>query len=190
MDGDEVWSKPLKPQKTRYGWGTAASPVLHDGRLYVLNDNDEASYLEALNAKNGETVWRVERDEKSNWSTPYIWENEQRTEIVTAGTDMVRSYDLKGELLWTLEGMSSTTIATPYAYDGLLYISSGYVGDMKRRPIYAIRPGGSDDISLEGKETSNDWIVWSKPKAGPYNPSTVAYKGIVYVLHDLSLIHI
>ncbi len=183
MDGSQVWSKPLKPYKTRYGWGTAASPVLHANRLYIVDDNEEKSSLVALDKTTGKQVWQAERDEKSNWSTPYIWENAEHTEIVTPGTGLVRSYDLEGHLLWTLKGMSSITIATPYEHAGLLVISSGYVGD-ESRPLYAIRPGASGDISLGEGETSNASIAWSDPVGGPYNPTTIAYKGILYVLYD------
>ena len=142
-----MWSRPFEPRATRNGWGTAASPVLHGDRLYIVNDNDEESYLLCLDKRTGKEVWRVVRDEKSNWSTPFIWQNDRRTEIVTAGTDKVRSYDLEGKLLWWFTGMSSITIATPYADQGLLYVSSGYVND-DQRPLYAIRPGASGDISL------------------------------------------
>lgn len=182
-DGDLVWQKSFEPRATRYGWGTAASPVLHGDRVYIVNDNEDDSYLVALDKLTGEAVWQVARDEKSNWSTPFVWENAERTEIVTLGTDQVRSYDLDGNVLWTLKGMSSITIATPYAVDGLLYISSGYVLD-NSRPIYAIRPGAEGDISLRDGETSNDWIVWSDIQAAPYNPSTLVYDDTLYVLHD------
>ncbi len=187
MQGDLLWEKRFKPRKTRFGWGTAASPVLHNDRIYVVDDNDEDSFLLALDKNSGKEVWRVARDEKSNWSTPYIWTNDQRTEIVTLGSDKVRSYDLKGNLLWSLEGMSSITIATPYEASGLLYISSGYVGD-RTKPIYAIRPGAEGDISLTGKETSNEFIAWSLPKMGPYNPSTLTYHDRLYVLYDFGLL--
>ncbi len=183
FDGQEVWKQEIEPKKTRYGWGTAASPVLHDERIYIVNDNDEQSYLQAFNKLTGESLWRVERDEKSNWATPYIWQNPVRTEIVTPGTEQVRAYDLDGQELWSLNGMSSITIATPYEYAGLLIVSSGYVGD-KRRPVFAIRPGASGDISLKDDATSNEFIAWSQPTAGPYNPSTLSYDGIVYVLYD------
>ncbi|EMI21229.1 serine/threonine protein kinase related protein-like protein [Rhodopirellula maiorica SM1] len=186
MDGNEVWMHNLEPRKTRYGWGTAASPVLFGDRLYVVNDNDEDSYLMALDKRTGEQIWRTPREEKSNWSTPYIWENELRREIVTLGSGKVRSYDLDGNLLWSLTGMSSITIATPYQHNGLLYISSGYVGDSDR-PLYAIRPGAEGDISLEGTETANESIVWSQPTGAPYNPTTIAYEGVVYVLYDRGL---
>ena len=183
FQGNVVWSQSIAPQKTRFGWGTAASPVLHGDRLFILNDTMADSYLMALDKKTGEEAWRVAREEKSNWSTPYIWENSARTEIVTAGTVQVRSYDLDGTLLWWLEGMSSITIATPYASNGLLYVSSGYVGDRKR-PLYAIRPGASGDISLSDGQSANQFVAWSQPLAAPYNPTTLVYRDQLYVLYD------
>lgn len=186
FDGNEVWRREMKPNKTRFGWGTAASPVLHDGRLYLINDNDEDSYLLALDAKTGNEIWKVARDEKSNWSTPFIWQNEKRTEIVTLGSGQVRSYDLNGNQLWSLRGMSSITIATPYQDQGLLYFSSGYVQD-NLRPIYAVRPGAQGDISLAEGTTSNEFISWSQSKAAPYNPTSIVYEDRLYVLHDRGL---
>lgn len=182
-DGKEVWTRRFEPRKMRLGWGTAASPALHGDRLFLVNDNEEASWLLALDRRTGRELWKVDRDEKSNWSTPYVWENGARTEIVTPGTGKVRSYDLEGKLLWWLEGMSSITIATPYAEGELLYVTSGYVGS-PLKPVYAIRPGGAGDISLAQGETSNASIAWCDWKAAPYNPSTLLYQGRLYALLD------
>jgi len=181
--GRVVWSKTIEPKKTRYGWGPAASPVLHGDRLYVLNDNDEHSCLLALDKATGKEVWHTDRDEKSNWSTPYVWENSRRTEIVTAGTGAIRSYDPDGKLLWWAKGMSSITIATPYADQDLLYVTSGFIMD-KTRPIYAFKPGASGDVSLQTGQTNNSSIAWCQPLAAPYNPSTLLYEGRLYVLYD------
>ena len=188
FDGRLVWEKRLEPHQTRLGWGTASSPVLHEDRLYLVNDNDEESYLLALDKKSGEEVWRTARDEKSNWATPFVWRNAERTEIVTPGTGKVRSYDLSGKLLWSLAGMSSITIATPYEHQGLLYVSSGYVADRNSRPIYAIKPGAEGDISLQGDATANEWIVWCNKLDAPYNPSTLIYNDRLYALYDFGFI--
>ncbi len=187
IEGHPVWSKSLVPHPMRHGWGTAASPVLYRDRLYLVDDNDEQSYLLALDKLSGKEVWRVERDEKSNWATPYVWENEKRTEIVTPGTDKVRAYGLDGKLLWWFRGMSGITIATPYADGGLLYVSSGFVAD-KLRPLYAIRPGASGDITLAPDETNNSAIAWSNSTAAPYNPTTLVYDSRLYVLYDRGLL--
>ncbi len=186
MEGNLVWDKQWEPVKMRHGWGTAASPVLHKNAIYILNDNDDQSFLEALDKKTGEQIWRVERNEGSNWTTPYIWENNQRTEIVTAGSDRVRSYDLEGNLLWNFRGMSNIAVPTPFAKDGLLYICSGYVGD-QLRPLYAIKPGANGDISLQENETQNEFIAWCQKQGGPYMPSPVVYNNLIYVLLDRGL---
>ena len=82
ISGRKLWSTNWPAVKTRFGWGSAASPVLHDGRLIIVNDNDEKSFVVALDAKSGRQLWRTERDEKSNWATPYVWQNEKRTELI------------------------------------------------------------------------------------------------------------
>lgn len=183
FDGNLIWKHNIQPHPTRLGWGTASSPVLHRNRLYYQFDNDEHSTLSCLDAASGQMIWRVDRDEKSNWSTPFVWEHAGRTEIVTAGTGAVRSYDPEGKLLWSLKGMSSITIATPYAADGLLYVSSGYILD-PIKAIYAIRPGATGDISLAKGESSNEFIQWSNIVIAPYNPSTLVHDGRLYILYD------
>jgi len=158
--------------------------VLHDDRLFIVNDNDEKSYLLALDKKTGQEVFRVDRDEKSNWVTPYIWQNDKRTELVTCGTGKNRSYGLNGKLLWEFGPMSVIAIPTPVEKNGLLYICSGYVGDRKNRPVYAIRPGGAGDIAPKSAQDKGDHIAWYHKFGGPYNPSPIAYGEYLYVLYD------
>ena len=75
-----------------------------------------------------------------------MWENGTRTEIVTIGRGFVISYDTDGRELWRLKGMTQAT-PSPVAADGLLYVGSGSQGEANR-PLLAIRPGASGDISL------------------------------------------
>jgi outer membrane protein assembly factor BamB len=186
LDGKELWLQKWGSFKTRFGWGSAASPVVHKGLIFVVNDNEEKSFLVALDAKTGKEKWRVERDEKSNWATPFVWENEQRTELVTNGTNRVRSYDLEGKQLWELGGMSSITIPTPFAHHGLLYVCSGYVLD-KKKPLFAIRPGASGDITPDG-DSRKKYVAWFLESAGPYNPTPLVYGDYLYVVYDKGML--
>ena len=112
-DGNLVWEKDMEVYPTRGNWGTASSPVLWKNTLYLQNDNEENSLLVALDKETGEEKWRVQRDEKSNWSTPLIWKNKMRTELVTGGKT-ARSYDpATGALLWELNMGGGRDIASP-----------------------------------------------------------------------------
>jgi outer membrane protein assembly factor BamB len=83
--------------------------------------------------------------------------------------------------------MSSIVIPTPFSKFGLLYVCSGYVGDQKR-PVFAIKPGASGDISLKPGETNSAFITWTQPTAAPYNPSPLVYGDHFYVLFDFGFL--
>ena len=183
MNGELLWSRPMPALETRDGFGGAASPVVYGNHLFIVNDNDERSFIAAFDAATGDEVWRVDRPQGTNWVTPFVWTNERRTEIVTAGTKGVRSYSLDGKLLWELAGMSSFAVPTPFSANGLLYVTSGYPAD-RLRPAYAIRPGAAGDISLKPDRTDNDYILWSNPTLGPFHPSALVYGGCYYTLQD------
>ena len=79
--------------------------------------------------------------------------------------------------------MTVNVVPTPFARHGLLYVSSGYPG-ANPRPVYAIRPGASGDISLKPDETSNEYIAWYQPTLGTYNTSALVYGDYYYTLLD------
>lgn len=186
VDGLEKWSRKLPPRKRRLDWGSAASPVIHDGRVYLVNDNEEKSTLTSLDVETGEVIWEIGRDEPSNWATPFIWENTGRTEIVTNGRNRVRSYDLDGKLLWDMPGLSAIAIPMPFAVDGDLIICAGYVGDRQppSQPVMRIAPGAAGDIGLENDAVSGGPVVWRAVRASSYNPTPVCYGDSIYVLWD------
>jgi outer membrane protein assembly factor BamB len=193
MTGAVLWTRELGAYEGHLGFGAAASPILHKGRLYIVNDNTVRSFVIGFDAASGTELWRVGREERGNWSTPFVWENERRSELVTAGTGKVRSYDLDGNLLWELSGMTTLTVPTPFAAHGLVYVSSGYPGQ-GLRPLYAIRPGASGDITLwtntagfgqfPGEKETSPFVAWAYPLLGTYNTSALVYGDYFYTLLD------
>jgi outer membrane protein assembly factor BamB len=196
MSGETVWTREIGVFNSVTDFGMAASPALHDDRLYVVNDNTTKSFMTVLDSRTGEELWRLDRAERGqNWSTPFVWKNDLRTEIVTAGTGGVRSYDLDGSLLWEIHGMSGLTVPTPFAKFGLVYLSSGYPGG-GIRPVYAVRPGAEGDISIwpterggfsarfPGPLKSSEHIAWSYPLLGTYSTTALVYGDYYYTLLD------
>jgi outer membrane protein assembly factor BamB len=184
MGGNLVWSHRIEPQLDQWGWGPGASPALVDDQLILVADNDARSYIVAFDTKSGRQNWRVERDEGHNWATPFVWRHALRTEIVTAGQRQVRSYDATGRLLWSFAGrLTDVSIPTPVSGHGMVYVSSGYVGN-DHRPVYAIRPGASGDITVKFGEETSPHVAWYQPRAGSYNPSPLVYGDYYYTLLD------
>ena len=186
MQGTQVWARPMEAKNTGtagYFYGGAASPALHGGRLYIVNDNEEQSFIAAFDARTGAELWRAAREEESNWSTPYVWQNDRRTEIISVGSHKVRSYGVDGTLLWELAVGTTLHAPTPFAQGGILYVSSGYFSDPKR-PVFAIRPGASGDISLKAEETAGPFIAWSLNAASATYPSALVVGDQFYTLLD------
>lgn len=189
LAGKLLWQKLIPATETQLGWGTSISPVVYQGRVYLMNDNEESSYLACLDGATGEELWRIPREEKTNYSTPFIWETPERTELVTSGIAEARSYDLSGKLLWHLKGRSILAIPTPFERFGNLYLTSGHVM-WGENPMYCIRPGASGDLSPdpEGKAPLPEGLVWFQAKAGPYHPTPLIVGEQIYVLYDRGLL--
>lgn len=199
LAGKRLWKTDLGSYAMALGHGTGSSPALADGRLFIQCDNEEKSFLAALDAKTGKELWRVKRSERSGYSTPLIWKNPVRTEVVCLGSPRVRSYDpATGKQLWELGGMSGQAKASPAASAELLFVGTGggHGGEGGRgrqrdgvasggsRPLFAVKAGASGDITLKAGTPSNDGIAWSRPKAGPQTTSPVVYQGYLYILED------
>jgi outer membrane protein assembly factor BamB len=191
VKGKLAWTTPLAANPIYLDFGTGSSPALAGDLLVIVSDNEKQQYIAAFDKKTGKQVWRTDRDlggtaqpqQRSGWSTPFIWHHRLRTEIVAIGPKEVVSYDLAGKELWRMSGMTATPVPTPFAYQGLLYINGG-----RGRPLYAIRPGAAGDISLREDQTANEYIIWSQPRGGTYLPSSLAYEGAVYSLTETGIL--
>jgi outer membrane protein assembly factor BamB len=178
--GNLVWKKDLGAYKMQMGFGTGASPTLEGDRLYIQCDNEEKSFLVALDKKTGEELWRANRDEKSSWSTPFIWKAKDRTMLVCCGSNKVQAYDPEnGKVIWEL-GVKGQFNATPVADDERLYLGAG--GLFGQRPLVCVKASAAGDITLKKDETSNDGVAWSVPQAGPAMASPLLYRGFLYIL--------
>jgi outer membrane protein assembly factor BamB len=190
VKGKLAWTTPIEANPMYLDFGTGSSPALAGDLLVIVSDNEKQQYIAAFDKKTGKQVWRTNRDlgpkgqpGRSAWSTPFVWRHALRTEIVTIGPGEVISYDLAGKELWRMAGMAGAPIPTPFAYDGLLYIDGG-----RGRSLFAIRPGAKGNISLEKDQTSNEYVVWSQPRAGTYLPSPLAYDGALYALTETGIL--
>jgi outer membrane protein assembly factor BamB len=190
LDGTLQWKRSWPAQPIYLDFGTGSSPVAHDGRVYLLQDSERECFLTALDAKTGAEVWRVPRPDRgsfsrtSSWSTPFVWKNSKRTEIITIGHGFVQSYSADGKEHWRLN-QTYMPLASPLAVGDVLYVGTGAQEGEGRRPFFAIKAGASGDITLAADATSNDFVLWSHPRAAGYTPSAIVHQNRVYLVHDL-----
>ncbi|XZE53533.1 PQQ-binding-like beta-propeller repeat protein [Planctomycetaceae bacterium SH139] len=190
MQGNQLWSRDLGSYSMRAGWGTSSSPVLFAGKLFLQIDNDQQSFLVALDAKTGDEVWRVNRAEKSQYSSPIIWQNSLRNELIVGGL-FYRSYDPEtGELLWQLDMEKGRSSATPVAIGDRLFVGT----ELRARGgdddgggfLFAVKAGGSGDISLAAGAASSEHIVWKTADSSIQMASAAICDGRLYFLERQS----
>jgi outer membrane protein assembly factor BamB len=163
-----------------FEWGTASSPIIWNGMVIAQVDTQADSFVIALNAETGETVWKTDREELPSWGTPTIATTSAGPMLVTNASNFIRGYDpATGKELWRLGGSSKITAPTPIFDDGVFVVASGRGPE---RPIFVIRPGARGDVTLAAGKTSSDAIAWSKTGRGSYMPTPLIYKGVLYVL--------
>ena len=186
LDGKLLWKKDLGVLNAGwffdpdYEWGLGSSPIIYKNLVIVQCDIQRNSFLAAFDTDTGKEVWRTSREEIPSWSTPTIFEANGKAELVTQATTFTRGYDpMTGKELWKYSGNSEIAIPTPIVGPGVVVITNGYRGV---QPIFAIKPGASGDITLAKDTTKSDFVSWSTTRGGPYIPTPVIYRDLLYVL--------
>jgi len=168
-----------------YEWGPASSPIIWNGLVILQCDTQTDSFLLALDAFTGKTIWKTDRDELPSWGTPTIASTAMGPILVANASNFIRAYDPSmGKELWRLGGSSKITAPTPIFGEGLFVVASGRGPE---RPIFVVRPSARGDLTLPDGKTVSDSIVWSRTGRGPYMPTPLIYNGVLYVLANNGL---
>lgn len=172
--GDILWRHHLPQMESKHAHGEGASIALHDGILVANCDHEKQSFIRAVDAKSGKTIWEKPRDEVTSWASPLIVNHNGVSQAVVAGTDRIRSYELKtGKILWQCGGLSANVVATPVQSDGILIAGSSY----DTRAMMAI-----DLRNASGDITNSDHVLWTTTQRTPYVPSMLLVNDSVYFL--------
>ena len=126
--GKERWRFSIPAPMVEFGAGT--SPILAGNLLILVCDQDQDSFLLALDKYTGKQVWRTGRAEfRRGFSTPFVWQHGGDEELVVPGSIWLRSYNLSdGKERWSFSGTSRVANSSPTAGDGLLFTASWNVG--------------------------------------------------------------
>ncbi len=174
MDGNVKWEKDVGTMYKRNTFGEGSSPVLYDNTLVIVQDHEGDSFITALDKGTGDVLWKTNRNEGTTWFSPIIVEHDGKAQVITTGTNRVRSYDLAtGKLLWDGDGLTRNSIPSPVAAGEYVYLMSGFRGNVLQAVSLA---SASGDIS------GSDAIAWEFNRDTPYVPSPLLSNGIIYFL--------
>jgi outer membrane protein assembly factor BamB len=169
-----------------YEWGSASSPIIWNNLVILQCDTQDDSFMLALDASTGKTVWKTERDEIPSWGTPTVAVTSSGPELVANASNYIRGYDPRtGKELWRLGRSSKITAPTPVFADGMFVVASGRGPE---RPIFVVRAGARGDLTLPEGKTTSEAIAWSRTGRGSYMPTPLVYDGILYVLANNGLL--
>lgn len=178
--GNEQWSRDLGKFRSQHGAGL--SPIVHDGRVFLNNDQDGSAVLLAFDAATGRDLWKAPRQAyRTCYSTPLLHDNDGKSELIVASTAGITSYDPStGKENWVYHWknfarMPLRTVSSPIIADGVV-LSTGGDGSGDRHAI-AVRLGGKGDVT----DTN---LAWEDRKAFPYVPTPLARGPYVFTVND------
>ena len=174
FEGRLVWKRAFEHQAMEDSLGEGSSPALYGDVLVIVVDQERQSYVVAIDKRTGRNLWKQNREEPSNWSTPRIFTHAGRRQVVTNGKT-VRSYDLAtGELLWRCGGHTASAIPMPAVGHGLVFTASGWQKDL----LQAIALGQRGDL------TNSESVIWTLRRGVPYVPCPMLWGEEIYILDD------
>jgi outer membrane protein assembly factor BamB len=163
FDGELVWKKTdFGKMRTRNGYGEGSSATIYGDTIVVPWDHEGPSYVIALNKDNGETIWKVDRDEPTCWATPLVIDRGGVPQVVVSGENFVRGYDLAtGRELWRCGGQTTRPVASPVVGHGLVFVGSGFRGSFM----------GAFRLDRRGDLEGTDGVAWTITRDTPDVPS-------------------
>lgn len=200
--GDERWRLDVTEKNGEFAllWGYASSPLLHDGKLYVqvlhgggkrMSERREepvVSYVLAIDALQGEVLWKHERKTDATkecpdaYTTPTIARHGGRVDLIVSGADYVTGHDpADGKERWRAGGLNPNKEGNYRICPSPVVMGDYVIAPTRKRPLLALRGGGTGDVS-----TSH--LAWKLERGGPDVPTPVSDGKHVYVVEDRGMV--
>lgn len=164
-DGNERWRLALGPFNNANGHGS--SPVVADGRLLVICDQDTGSYVLAVDTQNGHVLWKTMRPEIiRGYATPAVYRPKAGpVEVIAPGSFEIASYALEtGEKLWWVGGTAWQPKTVPIIDGDRFYVCGWETGDDGQQ-----RQKVPDFAEMLAQYDKNHDGKLSKSEAPPHN---------------------
>jgi len=128
--GEVVWTKDLMREFNAAipKWGVSFSPLVEDGRIYIMPGGPDGNAFAALDARTGAILWKKHNDSASYSSPISATILGQKQVLFFAGNRLVSVVPDSGEQRWDYPwpNENDCNIATPIVLNDYVFISSSY----------------------------------------------------------------
>ncbi len=178
--GRQLWKQDVGVYKTSNSFGTGSSLAIHGGGVFVQNFNEEQSEVWCLDTKSGAVKWKFARaGSGTSWSSPLIWTNASRVELIISGGDQIDSLDpTTGTVNWTIKNVKAATACSPCADSERLYF--GGSDPFSKGPLVAVSAGAKGELVPEEKNGRFEYCAWLQERQGPGMASPLSTGKFVY----------
>ena len=205
VDGDLVWSKNIQEKYGKFNllFGMSSTPVLHDGKLYLMVIDGDMKAVPrqtsdgqviCLDATTGEEQWLHARrtsgtvECQHSYASPTIYRDGDQALLLIHGADFLTAHKLDtGDEVWRCGGLNGSGdgynptlrfVASPATGPGRVIVPSA-----KNGPILCLKPDGKGDVTED--ESAH---VWRMGKGTPDVSTPVVHDGIVYLVSKKGIV--
>lgn len=193
--GAETWRVDLNERhgKIDIAFGMTSTPVLDQGRLYIMCMYTGNSYISCVDAATGKELWLHQRASDAteecehSYASPVLYRDANHEFLLAHGADYITAHRLDdGSEIFRSGGLNGRGIAynptlrfvaSPAGAKGILVIPSA-----KKGPVLGISPDAKGDITdVSAKKEGN---VWRMANNTPDVPSPLIHDGLVYLCSE------
>lgn len=187
--GRQIWLRDLQADYGKFGvqFGYGSSPLLHQGVLYLQNlqgmYTDDPSYVLAIDAKSGKTLWKVDRptdgehETPDSYSTATLAKVGEKFILIVSGAGYATGHDLEtGREVWRAGGLNPNNARNYRTIASSLVVGDIVLVPSRRRPFIAFRTDGRGDVTESKKLWSTDY--------GPDVPTPTSDGKRLYIIDD------
>jgi len=187
MDGELLWKRDFGLIMSAWNvvesaeWEFSSSPLIFQDKVIIQADALNTAFVGVLDLHSGETIWKQEREEISNWCTPNIYFDGNKPRVVVNGFKHRGAYDLNtGEEIWRMSGGGDIPVPAPIVWKDLIFFNSAH-GSLA--PLMALKNSASGEIKYPQSESSpGDEFAWYYNRQGAYMTSVLVYDNLLYRL--------